>query len=296
MIQWKKHLRKLLLPPIWAMAVLTVISTVSLVFVFVKGLDTHPVSYAVYMLSFYTLCVVTAYCVTVLPKRYSAIRQKAYNNKYANRYLTDPVYRTRISLYISLSINLLYISTNVLSGFLYHTAWFFILAGYYGILAAMRFLLVRYVNKNQIGTDMCGEWKRSRTCASILTLINLSLAASVPMMMYQNKGAVYHGILIYAMAAYTFYITTIAIINIVKYRRYNSPIMSTTKVINLAAALVSMLSLETAMLTAFGTDASPETKKIFIAATGAGICVIVLALSGYMIVLSTKEIRNMEKE
>ncbi len=45
-----------------------------------------------------------------------------------------------------------------------------------------------------------------------------------------------------------------SVINVVKFRKYGSPIMSAAKVINLTAALVSMLSLETAMLAQLGGD------------------------------------------
>ena len=64
----------------------------------------------------------------------------------------------------------------------------------------------------------------------------------------------------------------------------------------LAAALVSMLSLESAMLTAFGADTPPETKRALIAATGAGISVIVLGISLHMIVKSVKEIKKYTAE
>ena len=171
-----------------------------------------------------------------------------------------------------------------------------IFALYYSVLAIMRFLLLKYINNNEIGTNLSGEWKRSRACAMILTLINLTLSGAVLMMMYQDRGFEYHGILIYVMAMYTFYITTAAMVRIVKYRKYKSPVMTTTKIITLAAALVSMLSLETAMFASFGADMTIESKRIMIAATGAGICVIVLAMSGYMIVRSTKEIRKLEEE
>lgn len=61
------------------------------------------------------------------------------------------------------------------------------------------------------------------------------------------------------VALYTFYITTTAIIDIIKYRKYNSPVMSISKVIKLAAALVSMLFLETAMFAQFGADMAKES-------------------------------------
>ena len=94
---------------------------------------------------------------------------------------------------------------------------------------------------------------------------------------------------------YTFYATTKAVINIVKYRKYNSPVMSTAKVISLTAALVTMLNLETAMLSQFGTEStSPYFERIMISATGGGVAVIVVGLSIYMIVRATKEIRRLK--
>ncbi|MBQ8696979.1 MAG: hypothetical protein IJ519_04590 [Clostridia bacterium] len=294
MKDYKKILKRLIFPPLWLQIILTIASAVALTAVFVNGLETHPVAYAVYVVAFYTVSVVSVFCATVLPKHYKHAKQRVYDNELGNRYMTDAVFRTHVSLFASLSVNLLYVATNVLSGLLYRSAWFWVLSVYYVILAVMRFLLVRYVGRNKIGDNLIGEWKRARVCACILTLINLALSGAILMIMYQNKGYEYGGILIYVMAMYTFYITTLAIINIVKYRKYNSPILSMTKIITLAAALVSMLSLETAMLTEFGSEMTELNKRIFIAATGAGISVVVLTLSSYMIIRSTKEIRKHE--
>ena len=94
---------------------------------------------------------------------------------------------------------------------------------------------------------------------------------------------------IYVMALYTFYVTTHAIISMIKYRKYNSPVMSATKIISLSAVLVSMLSLETAMFSQFGGDTSPEFKRFMIAVTGAGVSLIVVSMSVYMIVRATRE-------
>ena len=96
------------------------------------------------------------------------------------------------------------------------------------------------------------------------------------------------------MALYTFYVTTHAVVDIVKYRKYNSPVMSTAKIITLSAALVSMLSLETAMFSQFGAEMAAENKRIMIAATGAGVSLVVLALSMWLIVRATREIRHTE--
>ena len=268
MVDWKKICKKLLFPPVWLMILLIAASAAGLAFVFVNGLDAHPIAYVIYMISFYTLCVVCIFGWKVLPGYYKSAKQKVYENKFGNRYMNDAAFRTQVSLYLSFGVNMLYVGLNTFSAISYHTAWFGILAGYYTILAVMRLVLLQYVRKSEIGTNMLREWKRARVCACILTLINISLSGAILMMMFQNRGFAYNGVLIYVMAAYTFYSTTHAIVNIVKYRKYNSPVMSAATVITFAAALVSMLSLETAMLTAFGTDTTPETKRILIASTG----------------------------
>lgn len=291
MTDWRKVGQKLLFPPLWLMIVLTVISAVSLAAVFVKGWDTAPVAYGVYVLSFYTLVVLCAACAKVFPAYYRSIKEKIYTNRFGNRYMTDVAFKTHVSLYRSLVINLLYVATNLFSGILYGSVWFITLAAYYVILAVMRFLLVRFMNRNGIGKDRVRELRRSRLCGIILMTLNLALSGVVALVIIQNEGFVYGGILIYIMAIYTFYITAAAIINIFKYRKYNSPIMSTAKSINLAAALVSMLALETAMLTQFGTEnASPHFNQIMVGATGAGVCAIVVAMSVYTIVRTTKEL------
>ena len=291
-MDWKKIGRKLLFPPVWLMGLLTVASAVLLTLVFVKGWEQQIVAYFVYILSFYTLCVVTLFCVLVLPGQYERIREKIYNNPLGNRYMTDRVFRTNISLSVSFAISMLYVAINLWSWHMLGSYWFMVLAVYYVIMAVMRYLLVRYVRIQKIGTNILSEWKRSRICAYILLLINLSLSGAVLMILYQHRGYDYPGIMIYVMAMYTFYALTMSIVDIVKYRKMGSPIMSTAKIVSLSAALVSMLNLETAMFAQFGGDMSPENQQIFIILTGAGISITVVTLSVILIVRATKEIRR----
>lgn len=102
--------------------------------------------------------------------------------------------------------------------------------------------------------------------------------------------------LIYVMAMYAFYATIMAVRNVVKFRKYGTPVISAAKVINLTAALVSMLSLETAMLTQFGAADDPAFRQIMTASTGAGISVIVVGMAVFMIVRSTKQMKYIRQE
>ena len=291
-MDWEKFGKKLLFPPVWLMVLLTVASAGLLVMVFLKGWEEAPIAYAIYVLAFYTLTVVCVFCSMVLPKQYGRIKRKVYENPLANRYMTDRVFRTKISLCLSLAASLLYVGINVWSWYLSRSWWFVVLALYYAIMSVMRFLLVRYARLNTLGSSALGEWRWSRICAYILLLVNLTLSGAVLMMLYQNRGYDYHGMLIYVMAMYTFYATTHAIVDIIKYRKLGSPVMTTAKIVSLSAALVSMLNLETAMFAQFGGEMTAKSQKIMIATTGAGISAVVVTLSVMLIVLATKEIRR----
>ena len=293
-MEWKR-LIKLLYPPLWVMLLLVPICTAALIFVFVGGYEEDPLAYAVYVLSCYTLSVTVLWCIKVLPKHYRVAKQKVYSNPVGGRFMTDMPFRTQITLYGSLGVNLLYVAVNAVSGIINRSAWFYILAGYYAILAVMRFLLVRYANRIGIGRDRFRELRRSRLCGYILLTINLALSGAVLMIIYQNRGYRYHGVLIYIMAAYTFYITVNAIRNLIKYKKLGSPVMSMAKIISMAAALVSMLSLETAMLSEFGADISDEHRMLFIALTGAGVSAVVITMSVYSIIKNSVEIHRIMK-
>lgn len=291
-MDWKKIGKKLLFPPIWLMVILVIVSTMALTFVFVGGMEETIPAYIVYVLAFYTLSVVTVFCVMVLPKQYGKIKETIYGNPLGNRYMTDKVFRTKVSLYLSLTISLLYVGINLWSWHISRSWWFVVLAVYYVIMAVMRFLLVGYVRVNQIGTSLLGEWKRSRICACILLLINLSLSGAVLMILYQHRGYDYPGVMIYVMALYTFYALTHAIVELVKYRKLGSPVMSTAKAVSLSAALVSMLNLETAMFAQFGAEMSVDDQHLFIILTGAGVSITIVTLSVILIGRASKEIRR----
>ena len=291
-MDWKTLGKKLLFPPVWLMGLLTIASAVLLTLVFLKGWEQQVVAYVVYVLAFYTLSVVTLFCVLVLPKQYRRIRRKIYANPLGNRYMTDRAFRTALGLQLSLVVSLLYVVINLLSWHWNRSWWFVVLAVYYVIMAVLRSLLVRYVRKNKIGASVLLEWKRARVCACVLLLVNLSLSGAVLMILYQSRGYHYPGIMIYVMALFTFYSTIHAIVEIARYRKLGSPVMSTAKIVSLSAALVSMLNLETAMFAQFGKDMSAQAQRIFIILTGAGVSITVVTLSVLLIVKATNEIRR----
>ena len=275
------------------------IAVPSFIFVFVMlGIGDHSIlSYLAYLFSAYAMVIT----VTGLPKIIESVRngikemplvKKVRCTPLGKRLLEDIVFRSEIALYSGLFVNLLYAALNLFSGIRYRSAWFVALACYYALLSAMRAVLVRYVHRRPVGEDIISEFQRFRFCGIILLLMNQALVGIIVYMVTQDRGFSYPGLMIYAMAMYTFYITISAIINVIKYRSHGSPVMSAAKVISLTAALVSMLSLETAMLAQFGSDET-EFRRIMLGVSGGVVCAFVLAMAIYMIVLSTKQLKKL---
>ena len=125
--------------------------------------------------------------------------------------------------------------------------------------------------------------------------LDWALTGMIVLVIRKNSGFEYPGMLIYAMALYTFYTVIAAIVNVIKFRNYGSPAISAAKVISLTAALVTMFSLETAMLTQFGEDGDDAFRQIMLAATGAGMSILVLGMAVVIIVRTTKQIHKVTK-
>lgn len=303
-----KRLKKLMkrifcLPPL--LTLLIAIPSYALVIYALAGTDVHPVAaYSSYLLSSYAFIIT----ITGMSGIVRWIRQGIGGHPFVRKiqgvplfrkYLEEASFRTETSLYTGFSINLLYAGTKFFSGILYSSVWFVTLAVYYILLAVMRFSLLYYVRKTGLGgKGRKSEWRRYRLCGIILLFMNAALSGMVILAVYENNGFIYPGLLIYIMAMYAFYAIITAVMNVIKFRKYGSPVLSAAKVVNLTAALVSMLSLETAMLTQFGAADDETFRRIMTASTGAGVCVIVLGMAFYMIVRSTREVKKcgMESE
>jgi hypothetical protein len=193
-----------------------------------------------------------------------------------------------------LAVNLLYVALKLVTGILYRSVWLIALAAYYLLLAVMRAVLVGYVHREKIGENIPREFRRYRVCGCVLLVMNQALAVIIIYIVHQNQGFSYPGVLIYGMALYAFYAIITAIINVVKFRKLGSPVLSAAKCVNLTAALVSMLSLETAMLSEFGGDL---TFRFWMTAISGGVvCTFVLAMANYMIVRATKYLNQQKSQ
>lgn len=286
----------ILFPPFRSVTALCFTGAVMLAVIFSAGLEDSPFAYFAYILSFYALTVLCLACCKGFPNIYNKAQTALRKNKYSSLYLTDAHFKVEINLYRSLIINLIYAAVKLMSAVIYKTYWFAIFAVYYTIMAIMRYLLVRYINRKGIDSDKIGELSRARLCLLILMNITIILSGAVLMMIEFGRGFNYPGILIYVMAAYCFYITTCAVLDLAKNKGSRSPILSAAAVIRLTSALVSMLALETAMFAQFADSSSYEFQQLMIILTGAAICAVIVGISVCLIVRYTNELKKLRTE
>ena len=291
-MNWKKLGKALLFPHIAISIILIPIATVFLVYSMVLLGTESPIAIVSYVLAAYTL---TVWCFKI-PYLIRFFKSFKNENKYAQLWLRDTRLRVNVSLYGSLIWNTAYALFQLGLGFWHHTFWFCSMAGYYIALAVMRFFLVSHTSRHNPGEKMREELIKYRTCGWVFLAVNLTLSVMVFFMVYWNRTFVHHEITTITMAAYTFTAFTMAIINICKYRKYNSPVYSASKAISLAAASVSMLTLESAMLTTFGASSTDAlTRKILLGATGGVISVFIFIMAVYMIVQSSKKLKALKQ-
>ena len=289
----KKIGKALLFPHIAIMLLLVPIATVLLVGSMVFVGTESVIAIISYVLSAYTL---TVWCFKIpyIIRFWQTFRAE---NKYAIRWREDTRLRVNVSLYGTLLWNALYGIFQLWLGFYHRTFWFCSLGAYCICLCVMRFFLLSHTRRYAPAEKLRTELLKYRACGWVFLLMNLALTLIIFFMVYFNRTFRHHMITAIAMAAYTFAAFTVAIVNVVKYRKYNSPVFSASKAISFAAALVSMLTLESTMLTTFGDGTmTAAAQKWMLGATGGAISVLIVAMAIYMIITGSKELKQMENE
>lgn len=291
-----KKYKKILYNCIYLKAVplifLTLFSALLLVWSFVCLDESNPIRYFSYLLSAYALFVFVFNIIPLFKKGKSVLKK----NTYISRYIDDIEWRVRISMLTSFFINLIYAVFKLVMGIWYQSWWLGAVAIYYIVLCVIRLIILkddRIARRHTSAVQLLRhQFKSYRTCGIALLLLDIVMSGMTVQMVYQDKSYVYSGMLIYAMAAYTFYRFVAAIINIFKYRKKHNPVYSAAKVLDLAVAVMSLFALQTAMLTEFGDDFVSE--QMINAATGIGVGVFVFGMAVFMIIHAHIQLKKLK--
>lgn len=195
-------------------------------------------------------------------------------------------FRYEALLYINLTVNIGYALFSSIRGIVMHSIWLGTLAFYYIILSIIRFTLMHGYKQD----DNKKRWKKYRISAIIMMILTFVLIGIHCITIYMNYTITYPGYMIYAMATYTFYAVISAIRNIIICRKYNNPILSASVALNLAVAAISVYSLQSAMISAFGNNRN--FKIIMGNCVGTAVFMIIVSISVTMVVKSTKKLKH----
>lgn len=290
MNKWKEVLWKLLFPKLFVVFLLVNVSAGLLLYVFIGQKNTEPIAYFSYVFAFYALVVACAR----IPATVQKVKNILHKNKYTHRFLTDKELRVWFSAYMGLAVNVGFAVFKVVTGYLYDSEWLYAMAGYHALSGVMMFVLV-YRDKK--GAKMAEEVRLIRAlhsyelCGWLMIVMNTAISVIVFMVVFKEQTISYPGVLIYAIAAYTFYCMTMAVMNLVKYKRRHNPVFSAIKRIGLAKALVSLFTLQAAMLTQFHTD-NTLSVQLMNFATGAAVCASIMALAVFMLLGVRKDYKE----
>lgn len=243
---------------------------------------------AAYLLAAYTL---TLWCFR-LPAIIRFFKGVKENNRHIKRFLSDTPFRMRVTLIAAFFVNAAYGIFHAGLALFHKSFWFWALASYYLILAAMRLGLWRARRVD----NKIRAWKRYRRCGYLLLITSLALSLMVFFMIYWGRSFHHHMITTIAIAAYTFTAFTLAIVGAGRHRGTQNPVIAASRSISLAAASVSMLTLTATMLTTFGGVDTDVIRKPMLALVGGAVLAVLLVISVYMTVQGRKKLGQLRNE
>ncbi len=257
------------------------------------------ISYVLYTVAAITLFTSVFYIGRDMSYFYHEILMKwLKNHDFTARLLSDYRYRTVIFTNISFFLNLVFVFMNLFFGIRQRSWWFITLSAYYLLLSSMRFAALREENRNNRTKEKvsleaerihANEVRIYRNCGIIMILLTLALLGSVVLILNNGNGKSYPGYSIFVVAGYTFYKIILSVINLFRVGKFKSPLLKTIRHIGYADAMMSLLSLQTAMFTSFATAQDKATPKIMNGLTGGAVCLMILAMGIYMVASSRKQ-------
>lgn len=210
---------------------------------------------------------------------------------YIRRYFEEPDFKSRVLLYRGAGINIIYAVFKLVMGIIYRSEWMIAIAVYYVILILLKLTLVRRdfrdIRQKTI-SDELSKWRSYRMVGWLMLLLNIGLSGITVQVVAQNRSFTYPGVLIFAIAAYSFYRFVIAITRLVKDRGNPDPLFSVAKRIDLCFAITSFFTLQTAMFASFSSGLNVRVPNII---TGTAVAVIITVIAIIMIIRASRKLK-----
>ena len=237
--------------------------------------------------------------IPLVPKLKSGTIAWMEKHEFTRLLLRNFGFRTVVFAIGSFLMSLLFSGFNAYMGIANRSIWYGALAAFYISLAFLRGGVLVY-HKNKIGKKVQAqndEYIKAKVYkkSGIITLIlNVALSAAIGQMIFSDKHFSYMGWTVFAYAAYAFYKITISIIALIKAHKQTDLTVRAIRNINLVDALVSILALQTALLTMF--SGGEVNISLFNTFTGIIVSLLSVSIGIYMIVSANKKLQEIQKE
>lgn len=280
-------LRKLLHPPKVVLCVVPPAVFAALIYIFAANQTESAAAYPIYFMSAYSLVIWLAAVPKLTRRVKSAVMssrpvQKVLATRLGKRYLCDIAFRGSVGLCQGMAANFGYALFRIVVGIRYMSVWFVSMAIYYFALGGLRaYLVFGYSHRGAYGLSY--EYRCYRRTAWMLFLLHIPMGGMIALMVRTNSGFSYPGYVIYLSALYTFYTATVSVINLVRFSKLGSPILSAAKILNFVSAMMSILGLQTAMIARFSSGGE-EYRRFMNTVTGSFVYGVAVVLAVYMLI------------
>lgn len=295
---WKKILNPPTFIKVLTFIITLVSATLSLIIVSL-GLENGVVaiiSYALFGVAGVSLAYSVYLLIPLFPKIKKGIISWLEKREFTRLLLRNFGFRTVIFSIGSFLMSLLFSGFNAYMGIKNRSIWYGALATFYIALALLRGGVLLY-HKRKRANEQNDEYNKIKVYknSGIITLIlNVALSSAIAQMIFNSEHFTYMGLTIFAYAAYAFYKITMSIIALIKAHKQEDLTVRAVREINLVDALVSILALQTALLTTFSEGNT--NISLFNTLTGIVVSALSISIGIYMIVSANKKMKELQKE
>ena len=198
------------------------------------------------------------------------------------------IQKKSLSLALSMELNLCFSIYYIYGAIRYKSDWFAFVAFFYISLTLARFILLREFCFNS--ESLITQYKRYIAAGYFMIAMMICMFLMILMVVNKNYVVSYPGHSIYIAAVFALYLIVSAVKGYFRYRKYNNPLLSGNQMTSISAALLGILSLQTAFLPM--VDRYPDDIHKMNIFTGCVIFAIMIFMSLYMIIHGGKELKR----
>lgn len=304
-IDFRSLWKKILNPPTWAKiltVIVTIISAIGALLMLLVEYDGNAlaiIAYTLFGVAGLSLAYSVYLVIPLFPKMKAGIMSFLESYEFTRLLLRNFGFRTVIFAIGSFLMSLLFSGFNAYMGIANRSIWYGALAAFYIALAFIRGGILGY-HKNKVGkkvqkqNDEFVKAKVYRNSGIITLILNIALSAAIAQMIFSDAHFTYIGWTIFAYAAYAFYKITMSIISFIRAHKQTDLTVRAIRNINLVDSLVSILALQTALLTMFSEG--EINISLFNTLTGMVVSFASIGIGIYMIISANKKMKEIQKE